>query len=672
MKHARILRVFGVALLLAMLTLTMQVVPALAVNDVTLSPVTGKINDIVYVSGTNFNAYIPDATYEYYANIYFAKDNVNKNTPFTGIHTYNMVETLVPIYDSGSSVGAFDAAFTIPASLTDGTVDANVTPGTYYVYVTITRVLIAPPNTETVLPTLFGKSPAFTITAAATLDPLSPATGPAGTDITVSGANFPASTALVFIFDTTTITPKSGHTQTTSGGLFLSVIPVPAGATAGAHTITVTAGSGTVTATFNVTASATLNPLTITSGPAGTDVSISGSNFIVSYPIIFKFDGVTISPKSGDANTSTIGSFTSVITVPPGAAIGVRQITVTVGTVTVSTNFTVTANAVIDVSPESGQAGTNVYITGAYFPASLPLVFKIDSTTLIVNGGDSTTSAAGGFYSIITVPAGTASGDHIISVTAGTITLSATFTVTGEPTPTPTSTPTPTPTPTTAINIVQNDFNVGAPIGIGGAGFAAGSTVTIKYGGVTRASATVEANGTFQVIFNIPAIQPGARQFTISDGINTTTANFVVETTAPAEPPLISPDPGVKIKIPVTFDWDNVTDASSPVTYDFQIATDEDFTAGSIILEKTALTDSVFMLTEAEGLELASDTASYFWRVKSVDGALNESDWSAASDFLSSGPSVFPRWALILIIVLGSVFVFGLGFFIGRRTAYYY
>jgi len=667
MKRLRILRLFSIAIVLSLLALAVPVMPALGVNTVTLNPTQGPIGRTVTVTGDALiTAYRSNnttpPTYDSFAQIYFAEDNVLINNLIdTNVKTYLLVsEALVD-----ETTGDFTADFTVPSRL-DGyassTFHDDVRPGTYYVYVTFIKYY-----TDNVVEnkTIKFKS-TFTVTASPTINPLSPATGPAGAAVIISGSTFLPNSPVVIRFGTGT-TNLSPTLATDGTGSFSGTITIPSDATPSTtpYNISVATGTTTKTATFTVTASATLNPLTIASGPAGTQVPISGTNFPAG-TIAITFDGSLLT-VTGSTQTSG-GSFSSFITIPPNATATTHIIMVTVGAVSVSTNFTVTSSALLNSpDPASGPAGTEVTLSGTNFPVGVISV-TFDGSPVTVSGSIQTTG--GSFSSKITVPEGSASGDHTIAVTVGAITLSAVFTVTGAPTPT--ATPTPTPTPTTGINIVQNDFNVGAPIGIGGAGFAAGSTVTIKYGGVTRATAEVESNGTFQVIFEIPEILTGARQFIISDGINTTTANFVVETTAPAEPSLISPDPGVKIKIPVTFDWDDVTDASLPVTYDFQIATEEDFNADSIILEKNSLTDSIFMLTEAEGLELASDNATYFWRVKSVDGALNESDWSAASDFLASGPSVFPRWALILIIVFGSIFVFGVGFFIGRRTAYYY
>ncbi len=676
MKHAKILRIFTIAVVLSLLLLIVPAMPALAIST-TLSPTSGKIGDNINVIGDAFTSYKSMPTYDSYAEIWFAEDNVIVGKQIDiDVKTYKYVgESELPI---DATTGDFSLTFQVPSQLDDYAVASyhdSVRAGTYYIYVTTNKYYLDGVTPDVIGKTIITKN-TFTVTASAALDPLSPATGAAGTDVAISGANFPASTALVFKFDTTVITPKSGDTATRTSGIFLSTITVPASATAGAHTITVTAGTGTATASFTVTASAALDPLSPATGPAGTDVTVSGANFPASTALVFKHDTTTLPIKSGSTQTTSGGMFLSTITVPAGASPGAYIITVTAGTGTATATFTVTvaASAVIDISPESGPVGTEISITGANFPASQSIIFKIGGTTLTPTA-DNTTSPVGGFYSIVNVPAGTAAGDHIISVSVGATTLTSIFTVTGSSTPTSTPTATPTPPPTQkTVNVVQNAYNVGASLGIAGIGFAAGANVTIKYAGETIASAKVGNDTTFQVIFEIPALKLGVHQFTISDGVNVATANFTVETTPPPVPAPLTPETGAKVEIPITFDWTDVTDASLPVTYDFQIATNQAFAAGSIVLDKKALATSGFISTAADGLTQANGGAN-FWRVKAVDAALNESAWSSVFDFHTSGggaASGLPGWVWPLIGSVGGVLLLFIGFWLGRRTAFYY
>jgi len=122
----------------------------------------------------------------------------------------------------------------------------------------------------------------------------------------------------------------------------------------------------------------------------------------------------------------------------------------------------------------------------------------------------------------------------------------------------------------------------------------------------------------------------------------------------------------------MSFDWEDVTSESPPVTYILQIATDEDFTADSIILDKTELSESEYILTEMEELELASQETPYYWRIKAVNAALNEGEWTGVGEFYVTAPFDFPTWALYTILGIGAVLIFGIGYWLGRRTAFYY
>jgi hypothetical protein len=661
MKTKKILRIFGIAVIMSLVLSAVPALPALAANDITLSSNSGQIGDIINVYGEDFTAYYDDdGINEYWAQIYFSNESVSINTYVDDIDSYEMVATSEdPINEDRE----FEASFEVPDRLTHGDDIEDVTTGTYYVYVNILR--IDNDSNETIYAIKSKES--FTVTTVGTLDALSPASGPAGTDVTVSGSNFPVSTAITFRFDSTTLIPKSGDSATRSSGIFLSTVTIPATATAGSHNLSVTISGTTVTKTFTVTASATLDPLSPASGAGGTDVLISGANFPASTAITFKFDTTVLTPKSGDAVTRSSGVFISTITVPTGATAGAHTITVTVGTKAATAQFTISATAALNpLSPLSGEAGTDVTVSGTNFMASYPIIFKFDDTTLTPKSGAINTDTTGGFTSVLTVPASATAGAHNISVTVESIVLTASFTVTE------TTQPPPPPTSKANLSINVSGDTIGSQIGIGGAGFKTNAKVTVKYDDIEITTVESDAKGLVTVIFEAPPSKAGDHIITLSDGTNTGTETFTVESKAPDTPPPLLPEMGAKEKFPITFDWEDVTDVSFPVTYNLQIATDKSFAANSIILDEKDITISEYLLPELEELDLESQEGALYWRVRALDAASNASPWTGAGEFSLTGSSSFPGWALYTILAVAGVLLFLLGLWVGRRTAFYY
>jgi hypothetical protein len=661
MKYARIIKVFTIALVMSLLMLAIPALPALAVNDIELSPTSGAIGDTIDVNGENFSAYDTDENNEYWAEIYFAKDSVALNTDIEDLYSYHWVaESDDPIDEDGD----FDTSFEIPERLTHGSNDIDVTAGTYYVYVTILKINLSSGDESYYS---IKSKVTFTITTVGTIDSISPTSGPAGTDVQVIGSGFTASSVITFRFDSQTLTPKSGHTVTLSNGVFVSTITIPSGVTAGVHNINVTVGGTTVSKSFTVTASAALDPLSPAAGKAGIDVAVSGANFPASSAITFKFDTTTLTPTSGSTTTTSGGMFLSAITIPASATAGAHTIAVTVGTKTASATFTVTASAALaPLVPTSGPTGTDVTVSGANFMVSYPIIFTLDDVTLSPTSGDVNTSTAGSFSTVITIPASATAGEHTISVTVGSTVLTAPFTVTEEGGPGPGQ-------PSQAVLSINTggDF-IGAQIGIGGAGFTPGANVTIMYDTEEVASVLADARGMVTVIFDAPPSQAGEHIITVSDGTSIGTTTFTVESTAPDTPPPLLPQMGSKEKFPLTFDWQDVTDISRPVTYTLQIATDEDFTADSLVLEKTAIEASEYTLSEKDELKLEGQEGAYYWRVRSLDAASNASPWTGPGEFYIGTPFSFPGWALYTILSVAGIFLFLLGLWVGRRTAFYY
>ena len=215
----------------------------------------------------------------------------------------------------------------------------------------------------------------------------------------------------------------------------------------------------------------------------------------------------------------------------------------------------------------------------------------------------------------------------------------------------------------------QTIGNIGTEITISGTGFIAGGAVTIKYDALATATATADSNGTFSATFKVPVSQHGDHSITVSDGTNTKTYTFTVESTPPPAPPLLLPEDISKAEAEIHFDWDDIDDPSQPVTYTFQIASDKDFT--TIVLEEKDLTESEYTITEEEKLEPAKEEAPYYWRVKAIDGAANEGEWSTPSSFYVGFAFEMPGWAIYTLIGFGVLLLGFVLFWLGRRTAYY-
>jgi hypothetical protein len=124
--------------------------------------------------------------------------------------------------------------------------------------------------------------------------------------------------------------------------------------------------------------------------------------------------------------------------------------------------------------------------------------------------------------------------------------------------------------------------------------------------------------------------------------------------------------------MPVSFDWENVIADSPPVTYTLQVATDDKFTVSSIQLQKTGLIESEYTVTEAEAVRLIGQETPYHWRVRAIDAASNEGDWTGAGEFYVSTSFSLPSWVIYTLLGLGGLVLFGVGYWMGRRTAYYY
>jgi hypothetical protein len=200
---------------------------------------------------------------------------------------------------------------------------------------------------------------------APTITSVAPSSGPAGTMVTISGTNFGASQGTSTVtFNGTTAAPTSWSATSIS-------VPVPGGATTGPVIVRVggVSSNGQTFTVSSTTPAPTITGLSPSSGPVGTTVTISGTNFgSTQGTSTVRFNGTTAAPTSWSATS---------ISVPVPASATSGPVVVTVGGVasngvgfTVSTSQSATPTLAQHVSSSANPVG--IGISGNNFKIPLP------------------------------------------------------------------------------------------------------------------------------------------------------------------------------------------------------------------------------------------------------------------------------------------------------------
>lgn len=504
----------------------------------------------------------------------------------------------------------------------------------------------------------------FTITPEIELDSTS---GRVGDQFTVSGTGFRASSSVSIYFDGTV---NVGSATTSSDGTFDNASAVVPATYRGNHTVTGRDASGTSPGvTFQVLQNVSVAP---TSGGVGDRVTVSGTGFASNSDMTFSLDREAV---SGTTKTNASGSFTyNAFVIPPTERGNHTILAKDASGNSAGADFTIGQK--MTINPTTGSAGGTVTVTGSGFRGSKPIAIKYGDNAVETEPPQINTDSQGSFSATFKVPAGKA-GSYVIEAKDGSYAASATFVAIFEASMYPSSVGSDALAKATsqAISEAAPGY-VGMELTITGTGFKPNAKIAITgtSESLQLASATTDALGAFSVTFAMPGLKSGRHQITATDGANTKQFAFVMESQAPAVPTPQLPKTESRAKRPVQVGWKEVEDKSG-VTYTLQIAKEDDF--ASIVLEKTGLTKADYTLTEEENLESVTKQNPYYWRVKAIDGASNESAWSVPSSFhvgfvitLPDGsPTVtLPAWVLYAIL-LGFLLsmVGGFGFFLGKR-----
>ena len=479
---------------------------------------------------------------------------------------------------------------------------------------------------------------------AAPLVTVSPASGAIGTRVTVTGTNFGSyiGDTLRIFFNKVEITDSPKTVPAT--GDFEAHFNIPGDAVPGTAWVTVKGPIGSVLAESPFVIQKTEIYLDIKEGSVGTAVRVTGRGFYASTIVAFYyyFNGVT--DTLGTADATPVGECTYNFIIPRSTA-GPKKISASNAEGnSAQAQFRVTPSAILN--PTSGPVGTRVDVTGTGFGRT---------TEIAVYFGDekvayASTDPYGSFEGAFKVPSIKAANYPVkIEDRDGNLAWLE-FAIAAY------------------ASLDKTTGSVGTAVGVSGSGFVAGSTVVVKYDDIILVTALADDDGTFSATFDVPVSAAGKHTVTVSDGTDTRQLDFTMESKAPPAPTLQLPETDAEVEVPLAFHWADVDDPSLPVAYDLQVASDENFT--DILVDRQRLTEPVYTLTEEEELRPNRKGAPYYWRVKASDGAANESEWSTPESFNVTSPALLPTWAIILLIVVGSLVVVFLIWRLARARRY--
>jgi hypothetical protein len=327
--------------------------------------------------------------------------------------------------------------------------------------------------------------------------------------------------------------------------------------------------------------------------------------------------------------------------------------------------FTITAGAKLSAS--SGAVGSQLNVTGSGFIPSGPVVIKFDMQEVLTINADN----AGEFSGTFDVPPAKG-GRHNIIVTDGVSTRQMAYNIESVPPPFPKPFLPANNTGTRAAAYFDwedvQDPSQPVVYRLQLASDLNFSSMVLDKQGITASEYKLIANETLVTgqadtyyYWRIRAMDAAS-----NEGEWSAPWAFYISPPPSTEPLL--PIDGSKALSQAEFDWVEVVNLSPPITYVLQIARDPNFK--DIVLEKTGLKDSGYTITEDERLAAVQADAPYYWRVKAVDSAGNESNWSEVLSFQVGFSLGFPAWALALLAGIGIILLGWGAFWLGRRTAF--
>lgn len=380
---------------------------------------------------------------------------------FTGATqvTFNGTSAVFTV-SSASSISA-----TVPGSATTGPIRVTTTGGTAVSSSNFTVIVPPPP------PSVSG---------------FSPAQGPAGAVVTITGANLDGASSVK-------VNGVACPSFTVGSATSITAM-IPAGSATGRISVTTPGGSANSAADFVVIQPPSISGLSPAQGAVNTDVTISGANLSGASSVTF--NGLP-------AQTFSVLSASSISArVPAGATSGLVRITTPGGSANSPGNFTVIpAPTIGSFSPAQGAADTLVTVNGANFSGATAVSFNgMPASSFLVASATQLTAR---------VPVGATTGRIRVSTPGGTAESASDFIA--------------IPAPVISA-FSPSQGQVGASVTISGSGFSGASA--LRFNGT---SASFSVSSDTQIVAVVPSgATSGPLALTAPGGSVTSAGSFTV------------------------------------------------------------------------------------------------------------------------------------------------
>jgi hypothetical protein len=480
---------------------------------------------------------------------------------------------------------------------------------------------------------------------------LSPKYGLPGTRVTIYGHYLTAGKFVDIYYDGA---PVVTDVRASSGGDLAYTFNIPEGCS-GQYQVLADAGYTEVDTYFTVKPGLTVTP---DNGPPGMTVAVKGQGFAsseVGIELLYYLDG-SYETVGSSIHANAKGSWETSFQIPTSSR-GQHKIDAQGAVSRVyeveGATFEITAGISIDKS--AGFVGDTVTMTGSRFAAyekGVQILF--DDQTVVTDIKADAHGEWEASFPVPDMPTGmysvTAEGEQTKQEDVGELSFEI------EP----------------DIALSPTEGHVGTNLTVAGHGFAASEDVNIMYDGGTVETTKTNGQGSFEVSFPAPESQYGEHQVAAGyAGENHASAIFSMESNHPDAPTLISPSNKGRVgligKETPKFEWSAVSDDSG-VHYRLQIAASANVTTVGFVdpmVSITGLVRTSYTLNTTEALP----SGTYYWIVKAVDGAQNESPWTEPRPFRVG---LLPLWAFIVVIVAIVVFIGVLTRALVRRRIIYY